>query len=131
MNCLDTNVLIDYLEGVDEVGDYIREHEREPLFAPTVALHETFIGAVRLHGEDGLERARADLDWVEPIDLTVDGAAEAAKIDRELHEDGTPIGALDTLIAGVVRSEGGTIVTRDDHFERVDGLDVDLIETSE
>lgn len=128
MNCLDTNVLIDYLEGVNEVGEYIRTNEREPMFAPTVALHETFIGAARLRGETGLEQARSDLDWVEPVDLTVGGAAEAAKIDRELHDDGAPIGALDTLIAGVVRNKGGTVVTRDDHFERVDGLDVELID---
>ncbi|WP_207591695.1 PIN domain-containing protein [Halomontanus rarus] len=127
MNCLDTNVLIDYLEGDEDVGEFVQAHEREPMFAPTAALYETFIGAVRTRGEEGLERARSDLDWVEPLEVTVDGVAEAARIDGELHDAGEPIGALDTLIAGVVRDAGGTVVTRDDHFERVDGLDVELI----
>ncbi len=56
--------------------------------------------------------------------LNVDGAAEAARIDAELHDAGEPIGALDTLVAGVVREAGGIVVTHDDHFERVDDRDV-------
>ena len=127
MNCLDTSVLIDYLEGEASVGEFVESHDREPLFAPTPALQEVFIGAVRARGDDGLERVRSDLDWVEPIDLTIDTAAEAARIDGELHAAGEPIGPLDTLIAGVVRHANGTIVTRDNHFTRVDGLDVELI----
>ncbi|ARS90418.1 type II toxin-antitoxin system VapC family toxin [Natrarchaeobaculum aegyptiacum] len=128
MNCLDTSVIVDYLHGIDEVGAYVRAHESEPLFAPTISLQETFVGAVRTRGSEGLERVRADLDWIEPIDLTVDAAAEAAVIDNELHREGTPIGSLDTLIAGTVRAAGGTLVTRDRHFERVDGLEVTHID---
>ena len=45
-------------------------------------------------------------------------------VDAELHDSGTPIGALDTLVAGIVREAGATLVTADDHFERVNGLDV-------
>ena len=124
MHCLDASALIDYLHGVPEIGDFIRDHQREPLFAPTIALHETFVGAARTRGDAGVERARDDLDWVEPVALSVGAAAEAARIDAELHDSGTAIGSLDTLIAGVVRDAGGSIVTRDDHFERVDGLTV-------
>lgn len=40
-----------------------------------------------------------------------------------------PIGPLDTLIAGVVRDAGGTVVTRDDHFERVPELAVELLDS--
>lgn len=79
LNCLDTSVIVDYLHGVDEVGVYVRAHESEPLFAPTISLQETFVGAVRTGGAEGLEQVRTDLDWIEPIDLTVDAAAEAAK----------------------------------------------------
>ncbi|UWG51839.1 PIN domain containing protein [Halalkaliarchaeum sp. AArc-CO] len=51
-------------------------------------------------------------------------AAEAALVDAELHDSGTPIGALDTLIAGVAREAGAILVAADDHFERVNGPDV-------
>lgn len=124
MHCLDASALVDYLHGVDDVGVFIEEHGAEPLFAPTVALHETFVAAVRTRGAQGLEQAQEDLDWIEPMPLSVDGAAEAARVDAELHAAGRPIGALDTLIAGVIRAAGGTVVTRDPHFDRVEGLDV-------
>ena len=127
MNCLDTTVVIDYLEGEPYVGEFLESNDNIPLFVPIPALHETFIGAVRVRGDEGLERVRSDLDWLEPIALTIDGVAEAAKIDAELHRSGEPIGPLETLIAGVVREAGGTVVTCDDHFERVDGLDVNRI----
>ncbi|WP_247729515.1 type II toxin-antitoxin system VapC family toxin [Halovivax limisalsi] len=128
MNCLDTNVLIDYLEGDPAVGAFIEAHESVPMFAPVPALFEVFIGASRLRGETGIERARSDLDWLEPVPLTIGGAAEAARIDAELHASGEPIDSLDTLIAGVAREAGATVVTRDGHFERVENLDVELID---
>lgn len=121
---LDANALVDYLHGVPAIGDFVQRHDREVPFAPTVALQETFVGAARTRGEPGVAAVREDLDWLEPIPLTVDGAAEAARIDAELHGAGEPLGALDTLIAGTVREAGGAVVTHDDHFERVDDLDV-------
>lgn len=73
-------------------------------------------------------RPRSDLDWLEPVALTIGAAANAARIDAELHSNGEPMGSLDTLIAGVARDAGATVVTRDAHFERVANLDVELIE---
>ena len=124
MHCLDVNALIDYLHGEEAIGEFVRARSAELFFSPTVALHEVFIGAARLRGASGVAAVREDLDWVEPLPLTVDAGVEAALIDAELHEVGTPIGSLDSLIAGTVRSEGGTIVTRDGHFERVENLEV-------
>jgi len=100
------------------------DHGREPLFAPTISLSETHVGAARVRGPDGLAAVRADLDWLEAIDVSEPAVAEAARVDEELRGEGTPIGAMDTLIAGIVRERGGTVVTADDHFERVDGLEV-------
>lgn len=124
MNCLDTNAIIDYLHGNDAIGSYLEDHGHLPQFAPAVVLHEVFVGAARLRGREGVEAARTDLDWLEPLELSVDGAAEAALVRAELQADGAPIGPIDTLIAGMVRECGGTLITADDHFDRVDGLDV-------
>ena len=124
MNCLDANAVIDYLHGNDAIANYLDEYGHLPQFAPTVVLHEVFAGAARLRGREGVEATRQDLDWLEPLELSVEGAAEAALVRAELHADGTPIGPMDTLIAGIVRECGGTLITADDHFDRVDGLDV-------
>ncbi|ESS05516.1 MAG: putative nucleic acid-binding protein, contains PIN domain protein [uncultured archaeon A07HB70] len=124
MNCLDTSALVDYLHGEESIATFLQENEQRPLFAPTVALHEVFVGGARLRGEGGIEDTREDLEWVEPLELSADSAAEAALIGAELHDAGADIGPMDVLIAGTVRNAGGTIVTADDHFERVDGLDL-------
>ncbi|WP_255516637.1 hypothetical protein [Haloferax sp. KTX1] len=52
MNCLDTNALIDYLEGEPEIATFL-ETSQQPYFAPTVALHEILVGAARLRGAEG------------------------------------------------------------------------------
>jgi predicted nucleic acid-binding protein len=123
MHCLDTNALIDYLEGKESVGEFLTSHQ-QPFFASTVALYGVFVGAVRLRGEDGLKDVQDEFEWLQPLSLTVEGAAEAALIDAELQDAGTPIGAMDTLIAGIAREAGADLVTADDHFERVDGVTV-------
>jgi predicted nucleic acid-binding protein len=123
MHCLDTNALLDYLDGVESIGAYLEAGQR-PYFSPTIVLYEVFVGAARLRGETGVTDVRSDLEWVRPLPLTVDGAAEAALVDTELWTAGSPIGAMDTLIAGIVREAGATLVTSDRHFRRVDALDV-------
>lgn len=124
MNCLDANAVIDYLHGNDSIGNYLDEYGHLPQFVPTAVLHEVLVGAARLRGRDGVESTRQDLDWLEPLELSADGAAEAALVRAELQADGEPIGPMDTLIAGMVREAGGTLITVDDHFGRVADLDV-------
>ncbi|KXB02453.1 twitching motility protein PilT [candidate division MSBL1 archaeon SCGC-AAA261F17] len=124
MYCLDTNAVIDYLDGADAIGAFIKKHERELIFSSTVAIHEVFVGSIRTRGKRGLRDIREDLDWLIPLPLTIEGAAEAALIDAELHKAGEPIGPLDTLIAGIAREKSATLVTRDPHFERISNLDV-------
>jgi tRNA(fMet)-specific endonuclease VapC len=53
-----------------------------------------------------------------------DAAADAAsEIRRSLERSGYPIGMADSLIAGIVTSNGGTLLTRNRrHFERVPGI---------
>ena len=50
-------------------------------------------------------------------------AVEYGKICAALQRKGTPIGAMDMLIAGHARAEGATLVTNNTReFERVEGL---------
>ena len=50
-------------------------------------------------------------------------AASAARLDGLLHRAGTPIGGLDTLIAGHALAVGAMVVTGNErHFGRVPGL---------
>ena len=53
-----------------------------------------------------------------------DAAADAAsEIRRSLERSGNQIGMADSLIAGIVIANGGTLLTRNRrHFERVPGI---------
>jgi len=124
MICLDTSVLIDYLDGTEAAERYLEDQSGTPFFAPSLSLFEVYRGAAQSGGPDAVARAQRALEWVEPLELDADAAREAAQIEAELLEDGAPINLGDVLIAGVVRNVGGTIVTDDSDFEAVAGLTV-------
>lgn len=96
--------------------------------------------AVSLHGEIGGTAATAtpclyelakfvesDLEELfagkEILSLSPTDAIEAGRVYREHHDDGDLLGAMDTLISGVARNRGLTLVTRGEDFERVSDLD--------
>jgi tRNA(fMet)-specific endonuclease VapC len=63
------------------------------------------------------------LDEYDPLPLDVLAADHAADIAAVLAAVGTPIGPIDTLIAGIARSRGSILVTRNAReFSRVPGL---------
>ncbi|WP_436907634.1 type II toxin-antitoxin system VapC family toxin [Halosimplex marinum] len=125
MIALDTSFLLDYLDGVDAAATYLEAREDKPFFAPSLALFEVYRGAARTDGREGIERVASGLDWVEPLPLSESAAREAALVEAELLDAGDRINLGDALIAGVCRHHGARIVTRDSHFDRVDGLDAE------
>ena len=123
MIALDTSFLLDYLDGAPAAAAYLRENADKPFFAPSLALFEVYRGAARTDGREGIDRTASGLDWIEPLPLTEPAAREAALVEAELLDAGDRVNLGDTLIAGVCRHNGASIVTRDDHFDRVDDLD--------
>ncbi|WP_129114066.1 type II toxin-antitoxin system VapC family toxin [Halegenticoccus tardaugens] len=125
MIAFDTSFLLDYLDGVDTAAAYLEANERKPFFAPSLALFEVYRGVARVGGHDGIECVASGLDWIEPLPLTDSAVREAALIETELLDAGNRISLGDTLIAGICRHNDARVVTRDSHFERVDGLTVE------
>jgi len=124
MIAFDTSFLLDYLDGVEATAEYLADHEEKPFFAPSLALFEAYRGAARTGGREQIERVVPALDWAEPLPLEDAAAQEAALIEAELLDAGERVNLGDTLIAGVCRHNGARIVTRDRHFDRVQGLEV-------
>lgn len=125
MLCTDTSFLIDYLNGVSAAEDWLADHERQPIHAPTVALFEVYRGVLRADLPGGLDGAADALDWTEPLRFTDPVARETARVEHELRTVGEQINFADRLIAGVCRQHGARLVTRDGHFESVSGLEVE------
>jgi tRNA(fMet)-specific endonuclease VapC len=126
----DTDVLIDFLEDRAPVAGRIAlELERGDVRTTTVTRFESLAGArtpqqLRIVGE--LLAALPCLPLDDP------SADAAAVIRRELERAGVGIGMADSLIAGIVRTSQGVLLTRNrQHFERVPGLSLGRLEWSE
>ncbi|GAB3417090.1 type II toxin-antitoxin system VapC family toxin [Haloparvum alkalitolerans] len=123
MIALDTSFLVDYLDGEEATKRFLAERTGEPMHSPALSLFEVYRGAARTTSGDRIDDVADALDWVDPLPLDGSAADEAARIESELLAAGERINLGDVLIAGVCRDRGATIVSRDDHFDRVDGLD--------
>ena len=128
MICFDTSVLVDYLRGEDYVEELL-DATNEQVGVPRLARYELYVGAER--SDDPTETpsgVAAAIAWSETLGFTDDVARDAAAIRAALLDAGDVIGVADTVIAGTAREANATLVTADDHFERVPNLSVRLIE---
>jgi tRNA(fMet)-specific endonuclease VapC len=122
----DTDVLIDFLSGHNPGADRVAlELERGDLFTTSVCRFELLSGARQPRQA---KLVRELLDALETLPLDIAAADDAAAIRRALEAAGTPIGMGDSLIAGIVRSQRGVLLTRNRrHFGQVDGLKLSVM----
>lgn len=129
MYCPDSSFLLDYLDAdrptSADAKASLEAHPDREYHIPTVAYFEVLRGGARLRGAAGVTDLVEQLGWADRLPFTPAGAREAALVDGELKSAGREINLGDVLIAGNVRAVGGTVLTRDDHFERVEDLDVE------
>ena len=122
---LDTNICIYLIKNhPPEVLEKFRLYRPSEVAISTISLFELEYGV-----EKSSQRQRALLAlerFLSPlpvVDLDRAAATEAASIRARLEEKGTPIGPYDTLIAGVAKARGLTLVTNNvREFSRVEGL---------
>lgn len=120
MTVADTDVLIDYLAGKGEADAVERLLRRGAIRATVISRFELLSGAKTPRQ---LARLVQLLGAVPSLALDDAAAGDASEIRRSLERSGNPIGMADSLIAGIVISNGGTLLTRNRrHFERVPGI---------
>lgn len=117
----DTDVLIDYLADKMPMADTVAT------WLALGVLHTTAVNRFELLGGSRSDRQRAQIEDLLAglITLTLDEAAAdmAAEIRCSLESRGEGIGMGDSLIAGIVMANGGSLLTRNvNHFSRVAGL---------
>ena len=128
---LDTNILIDILNGNPEVMEKLAHVGTQKCCMSTISLHELYYGAqlAREKKEEyfikemnKISRLLEDID-VHP--LAADGK-DYAEIKHLLKEQGNMIDDFDIVIAGQAISEGLIVVTDNiKHFSRIEGLKVE------
>jgi tRNA(fMet)-specific endonuclease VapC len=120
MTIADTDVLIDYLAGKGEADAVERLLRRDALRTTVISRFELLSGA---KNPKQLARLLQLLDAAPSLALDDAAANAASEIRRSLERSGNPIGMADSLIAGIVTSNGGALLTRNRrHFERIPGV---------
>jgi len=111
---LDTSFLIDL---IDEREDALALHEEiaGEEATGTVCVYE--LSKFAAFDPDDL------LDDKAVVQFSSGDAAAGGAVYRELERADQPIGETDTIIAGTVRNRNLTLVTRDEDFRRVEGVE--------
>ena len=120
---LDTTFLIDYLNGSDDVRQFLETNDRAE-FATTAMNYKEVAVGWRLDGAFDSQALSAAFEWLDVVPIAGEHAVAASDFEAELHrsDDHTrraiDAATADLLIAGVADVEGMTVVTRNvDDFE--------------
>lgn len=127
---LDTNIYSDYAEGLPQTVDFMATHG-EHMYLPSVVLGELNFGFMKgsrkRFNERKLQQFISRLK-VEIIDVDADVARKYAIIYLSLQTRGAKIPLNDVWIAASCMEVGGTLLTRDKHFEVVEQVETIIIE---
>lgn len=122
---LDTNIYVDFARGRPDVVDLLATQSTEILL-PAIVMGELFYGFTRgsrtRYNEEKFHRFVTRLD-VSIIHVNEDVARKYAIIFSVLTNNGTRIPINDVWIAACCMSAGGTLLTRDRHFDHVGQID--------
>ena len=115
MTFLDSSVIIDMLEGVPDVVEYV-EDRGQPYLTSSVCVFEVIDGEVGSGSTDVVE-VRQEFGGVRSLDLNEQIAMEAGRMQDQLMDDGERMAARDLLIAATARSTGDELIVADGDFE--------------
>jgi len=121
---LDTNVYCDFAEGLADAVDAIATYGQSILI-PSVVLAELFFGFMKGNKQQFNEKKLRQVVnrlKIEIIDVNTDVARKYAVIYLSLQRRGIKIPINDVWIAACCMEVGGTLLTRDKHFELVDQI---------
>lgn len=125
MFVLDTNTLIYFFKNQGHVSAHLLSHPPSAIGIPTVVLYELETGLAK-SADPAKRRAQLDrlLSRVHVLPFGAHEAQVAGALRAHLERSGTPIGPMDTLIAGTALTAKSPLVTRNlREFSRVPGLE--------
>lgn len=125
---LDTSAYASFGRGDREVFWLIRDAAL--VFVPVTVIGELEAGFARSARMAQNERALSEFlakPFVEVLEVTIATARHYGRICAALRRAGKPVPVNDTWIAAAALDCGGTLVTLDRDFLRVEGLEVALL----
>jgi len=125
--CLDTDIIIEYFRGNKSVEKRIEDlTENDSVGLTWLTFYEFFKG-IFVSGKFSEEKF---LQGLVKTSLILESSYEASRMGGEIYADlrkrGKLINDADIIIASIVKSYQGVLVTNnEEHFSRVKGLKID------
>jgi tRNA(fMet)-specific endonuclease VapC len=124
---LDTSWIVGHLRGTLQIVSRIQEFYEKGLAVSIVSVAELYEGVFRSNQPDANEESLKDfLSTVTVLGITEDVAKRYGEERSKLLHTGNLIGALDLLIAATARTHDLVLLTSDQDFTRIEGLNVRL-----
>ena len=126
---LDTDIYSDYAEGLPDIVDFLAIHGEE-IYLPSIVLGELTYGFMKGSRQRFNERKLQEFIrklQIEIIDVNHNVARKYGIIYLSLVQKGTKIPINDVWIAACCMEAGGTLVTRDRHFQKVDQIETMVV----
>ncbi|MGH6640512.1 MAG: type II toxin-antitoxin system VapC family toxin [Polaromonas sp.] len=124
---LDTNILIYFFKAAGAVRSRLGQQQDTSVTLCAPVLWELLSGTLKSREpQSQLARIEAVKERFSVLPFDLACAEQAAKVRAHLELQGTPIGPVDTMIAGIALANDLTVVTRNTReFSRVPGLRVE------
>ncbi len=120
---LDTNIIIAWLKGDAAIAKKI-DNAKE-IYIPVIVIGELYYGAYySTQKEKGVTDIQEIAGRYRLLPVQEDTALAYGKIKAALRKKGTPIPENDIWIAAIAIKHNLTVVTRDKHFDEIDGLKI-------
>jgi len=121
----DTNILIALFAGDPEIMDRLQKQQEVFLCVPVLGeLRYGALASIRV--AQNLARLDELARTLLVLDCDRGTAASYAAVKNRLRGKGTPIPENDVWIAALAQQHELTLVTRDSHFDAVEGLSLEL-----
>jgi predicted nucleic acid-binding protein len=125
MTIIDTDLLIDFLDGNQEVREPMAKRMQSENLATTIINHyELFKGAESIKQEESI---MALLNKIDAYPLDFASMKSAAKIFQTLKKAGNLIPESDILVAGIAHAHNELLLTRDKHFKKTTMIKIEII----
>jgi predicted nucleic acid-binding protein len=122
---LDTNIYCDYAEGLPHVVDFLATRG-DDIYLPSIVLGELAYGFMKGSRQQFNERKLQEIIKklkIEIINVNRNVSRKYAIIYLSLVKKGAKIPINDVWIAASCMEVGGTLLTRDHHFQRVEQIE--------
>ena len=125
----DTNIYCDYAEGLPHVVDFLATHG-DDIYLPSIVLGELTYGFIKGSRQQFNEKKLREIIKklkIEIINVNQNVSRKYALIYLSLVKKGAKIPINDVWIAACCMEVGGTLLTRDQHFQHVEQIETVLL----